>query len=82
MQKYLTGGRPCPAEYTDNDLFILQTMGETPVFKGIKDNSYDTPIEVTATKGVNDADARACGTMLRSETLSLVTALNSGKFLF
>ena len=82
MRKYLTGGGPCPAEYTDNDLFILQILGETPVFKGIKDNPYDTPIKVTATKGVNDADARAYGTMLRSETSSLVMALNSDKFLF
>ena len=74
----MTSGGNAPAEYTENDKFILQILGATPIYKGIKEADYNTPIEVPAAPGISAADAKACGTMLRCDTSSLVKALNSG----
>ena len=72
------GGGSAPAEYTENDKFILRISGHTPIYKGIKEADYDTPIEVPAAPEISAANAKACGTLLRHNTSSLVEALNSG----
>ena len=74
----MTGGGNAPAEYTKMISSFCEFWVNTPIYKGIKEADYDTPIEVAAGPGISAADVKACDTLLRCDTSSLVEALNSG----
>ena len=86
MQKeHVTGNftGPEPPSLNNIDLFILAMLGESPSFKGVLSEDYDTEIEVPQTnaKGktnLSKYEAKKCRTNLLSKTPDMTKAINSG----
>ena len=74
---------PEPPELNKIDLFILAMLGESPTFKGILPEKFDTAIEVPRTnpKGstnLTNYEAKRCRTVLIDKTPDMTKVINSG----
>ena len=67
-----------PPDYTENDTAILRILGDSPVYKGVRELNHDTPVEVKVGGGITPDDAFAVNGRPVAESSSMVQVLNSG----
>ena len=80
----MTGGGKAPADFTENDINILRIIGESLVYAGVKDFTFDTRVERTfqlceTSTGVQHGSVKST---LLPVTSEMIQALNSGIWKF
>lgn len=80
-RKHVTSGGKAPPDFTENDTNILRIIGESPVYIGVRDGTFDTGVERTVMNCTTGNSVKgSLKTSLLPATSEMVEALNTGTF--
>ena len=69
------------AFFNEENLKVLQIVGETPAYKGIRSDKDDTPIQISSkNKMASSTNAKQCNAELLAETPAITQAANIGYY--
>ena len=80
-KKHRTGNPRSVAYFNEENLRVLQIVGETPAYKGIRPDKDDTPIQISSkNKMASATNAKQCNAELIEETPAITQAANIGHY--
>ena len=77
--KHVTGNPALCAYYNDQDLAILNILGDSVAFTGVKGRKFDTPIVMPHNAmRTTESNAKQCRAEIVASTLNITTSINTG----
>ena len=78
-KKHRTGNSRSVAYFNEENLHVLQIVGETPAYSGIRPDKDDTPIQISRKNAMASAStAKQCNSEIIAQTPEITKAANMG----